>query len=96
MGGWKDLEEERLTQLNYAVGIIVAAKVAVRCEAHGTPIRNPDVDEKEAYKVGNAKLSRGEFKGIFTSSRQMTDAVKDALDDQIYESCGLCDKMLED
>jgi hypothetical protein len=97
MSGTKRLLERLEEQRSTAIAIAIAAKVLRRCEYHEDILVNtgaPDVSY--AYRVGNAKLKAGELGDTFTSSREMTDAVKAAIDEHVLDYCPRCDKMLAD
>jgi len=76
----------------------VAAQIALRagalaeCEMHGEVLDNDS--REEANKLGNM-LFDTEFRGVFRSRREMTDLIKDVIDDAGWE-CGACDRNLND
>lgn len=76
----------------------VAAQIARRagaiaeCDFHGELYDNDCAEE--AYKLGN-KLFDSEFRDVFRSRREMTDAIKEVIDDTAWE-CGSCDRNFND
>jgi len=86
--------EERRSR---AIDIAIAAKVLRVCEYHGDVVMTMGlVDESYAYRVGNAKLKAGELGDTFESPREMTDAVKAAINEHYLDYCPRCEKLLED
>lgn len=65
-----------------ALGIARRAGVVDYCEHHGVHSHDGD-DIQPAYMLGNSMFSNGELDGIFDDRREMTDAIKAAV-----ESCG--------
>jgi hypothetical protein len=95
--GTKRLLEEQQEQRSTAIGIALAARVLRRCEYHEDIIVNTGLlDVSYAYRVGNAMLKAGELGDTFASSREMTDAVKAAIDEHVLDYCPRCDNMLAD
>jgi hypothetical protein len=95
MGFAKRLLEEREQQRDVATVIAVDAGVLKRCEFHDIVYDPLAGDNTPAYKLGNYRLSAGELKGVFSSSREMTDAIKSAIDDAGME-CYDCAKHRDD
>jgi hypothetical protein len=90
------LEEQRR---DTAIGIAIRAGVLRSCEHHAEPYLADDfvsAKVEPAYRLGNAKFTRGDFKEVFESRRVMTDAIKDAVDDFALNYCSICDKILSD
>jgi hypothetical protein len=96
MGGWKDIEEHHWQQRQAAISIALAAKAIQVCENHDGSLFEGTGDLSYACTVGNAKMNRGEFKDLFASRTEMTDAVKAIINEIALDSCPLCDKMLAD
>jgi len=96
VGGWKDIEEHRWEQRQAAIGIAVAAKAIRICEFHDGSLLTGTGDLSYACTVGNGKMNRGEFKELFASRTEITDAVKAIIDEIALDSCPYCDKMLAD
>lgn len=88
--------EEQEARRSAAIGIALAAKALRRCEYHDDIILDCGGDIQGAYKLGNARFSAGKLKGIFESPRQMTDAIKAAVEEHGLEDCPLCEKLLAD
>ena len=95
MGGAKRLMEQMEEQRMVATQIAIEAGVLKRCEFHGEVYDPLAGDNTPAYKLGNYKLSKGELGGVFSSSREMTDAIKAAVEEAAMECCG-CAKERED
>ena len=75
-----------------AMGIAIESGVVKLCEFHGYPILNVEFREYEAaYRLANAMYSQGKLPD-FKSRRELTDAIKDAIDDQALIECPGCAK----
>lgn len=88
----KRMIEEREQQHSVAVEIAIEAGVLARCEYHDEVYDTLSGDNTPAYKLGNHKLSAGKLGGVFSSPREMTDAVKAAVENAGME-CYSCAKM---
>lgn len=92
-------KEEMMRQealFDEATGIAVAAGVLGQCEWHPEIVWDLFGDREDAYKLGNARFSRGELSSHFESRRELTDAIKNAIEQSGMDGCPLCAKMLED
>ncbi|HBT0399322.1 TPA: hypothetical protein MA053_002474 [Klebsiella pneumoniae] len=88
--------EDQQDKFNVATNIAIEAGVLERCEYCEATVFQGDEDIEEAYKLGNTQFSKGKFEGFFESRREMTDAIKDAVEsgDHAAECCFHChDKM---
>ena len=86
-------EMMRQEELLYeAADIAVEAGVLRRCKYHPDIVWDNHGDRSDAYKLGNARFSRGEV-GDFRSRRELTDAIKNAIE-QSGDECYLCAKRL--
>jgi hypothetical protein len=96
MGYAKRLMEAEEEKSNAATAIALQAEVLIRCEYHSEVVmENGAFDIEDAYKLGNAKFSAGEFKRIFSDRRDMTDHIKEAVEEAAY-NCSFCEKMMSD
>lgn len=86
MRDYHDHQREVATQIARRAGAIA------ECELHGELVDNDSAEE--AYKLGNS-LFDTEFRGVFASRRQMTDIIKEVIDDTGWE-CGACDRNFSD
>jgi len=91
MGMTKELMLEMQARQDIAENIAVEAKVLSRCEWHRYAYQG-DWDYTAAYMLGNRKYSHGELPGTFHSRREMTDAIKDAVDNAPLD-CLHCEKL---
>jgi hypothetical protein len=91
MSGAKRLLEEHETRFDTAIQIALAAKVLQRCEFHGEILEGP-AEITDAYRLGNARFSRGQFAEVFRSPREMTEAIKSAVEDYVSDECPRCAK----
>lgn len=87
MGIAKRQLEELETKNFVALEIAIEAGVLQRCEHHDDAIFEGDADIEDAYKLGNAKFSRGELGNHFESRREMTDAIKGAVETHCAGEC---------
>ena len=88
----KRMMERRERQVELAGVIAVDARVLRRCEMHGHLMAGHDNIES-AYKLGNHRLSNGDYAGEFEDRRAMTDAVKKAVEDNTVEDCWECERL---
>lgn len=99
MGFTKRLLAQQEQRRDTAIGIAIRAGILRSCEHHGEAYladKFVSAEVEPAYRLGNAKFTRGDFKEVFGSRREMTDAIKDAVDDFALDYCPICDKMLSD
>ena len=92
MGVMKRLMEQQEEQQRVATRIAIEAGVLKRCDLHIEVYDSGELDHSPAYKLGNYKLSHGELGDLFSGSREMTDAVKRAIEDAAAE-CHYCAKV---
>ena len=91
MSGAKELIWDQIEQADIAEEIAVEAKVLKRCPWHGSAYQD-DFDLTAAYMLGNRKFSRNELHGVFDSRREMTDTIKDVVDNAPLE-CLHCEHL---
>ena len=65
-------------------------------EFHSEIVWDLSGDREDAYKLGNARFSKGELLNHFESRRELTDAIKAAIEQSGMDGCPRCAKMLED
>ena len=90
MGIAKRMMEENEQQLGVAINIAVEADVLAQCEFHNDVFFEGSEDITEAYKLGNAKFSRGELEGDFDDRTQMTDLIKEVVEENCADECHSC------
>ncbi len=95
MGLSKRIMEHQEDQVRTATDIAVESHVLTRCEFHNEIYDAQAGDNTPAYMRGNRLLSSGELHGVFSDRREMTDAIKSAIEDSAME-CGYCAKMRGD
>ena len=95
MGGVKRLMERHETLCHAAVRIALEAGVLKFCEHHGCVFEGPN-DIESAYKLGNYKFSKGSLAGIFDTRREMTDCIKEVVEDNSTDECPRCAKFREE
>ena len=82
-------------QHGVATGIAVRAGVLDRCGGHDY-VRDTWDDPANAYRFGNSMFTRGELGDTFASRRELTDKIKEVIEEAGDHSCPGCEKMLED
>ena len=92
MGYAKRMMEEHEDKLSAAMKIALDARVLKHCEFHDDYILETGEDIAEAYRVGNARFTEGRFGDVFASRREMTDCIKEVVEEQPDE-CYLCAKV---
>ncbi len=96
MGGTKRMMEDHEQQCGAAIGIALQAGVLERCKFHDDAVFEGAADITEAYKLGNAKFSKGELEGIFDDRKEMTDVIKEVVEDHPAEECPFCAKVRDE
>ncbi|MDF9778019.1 hypothetical protein [Pseudomonas baetica] len=86
------MRDDREELRGVAESIARRAGAITECEVHGELLDNDCAEE--AYKLGN-KLFDTEFRGVFSSRLEMTDAIKEVIDDAGWD-CGMCEKNASD
>lgn len=94
MGLWKRYWEEQEDKLVEATEIAVDGGALNICEFHDVAY-DVSGDPAAAYRIGNSRFTKDELRNDFSSRRELTDLIKEAID-QAPPCCGLCDKMLDD
>jgi len=90
MGMAKRIMMEEEQQRGVAIEIAVEANVLEQCEFHDDTFFEGSEDITEAYKLGNAKISRGELEGGFDDRTQMTDLIKEVVEENCADECPSC------
>ena len=96
MGRAKDEMMRREEQIEEATDIAVKAGVLSRCEYHPEIVWDNFGDHEDAYKIGNARFTAGELQTRFESRRELTNAIKAAIEEAGMDGCPICAKMLAD
>ncbi len=92
MGGAKRMMEENEAKRGIALQIALEAGVLEQCEFHDDCIYEGGEEIESAYKLANHKVSHGELEGVFENRREMTDIIKDVVEDHAAEECYACAK----
>ena len=97
MGYYKQLLAREEQQRDVAISIAVTAGSLRACEFHGDVFAVADFGNLQpAYKGANARFSRGELRDVFNSRTEMTDIIKEVIEEFVLDFCPRCDKMLND
>lgn len=97
MGATKELMEHYEDQRRVAIRIAIEAGVLQRCEMHEDCVFSGGSDVVGAYKLGNYKFKKDEFKGIFDTPVEMTDEIKKVVQEhEAIDECPRCAKMMAD
>jgi hypothetical protein len=89
MGGYKRMMEDAEAKRAAAIEIAIEAGALKRCEYHDD-VYEGSRDFEAAYRLGNTKFSRGEA-GAFENRREMTDYIKEVIEDHPAEECPSCE-----
>ena len=93
----KRLIERSEERARAAMSIAIAGGSVTVCPNHSDVLMDTgERDHSYSYRVGNARFTAGDLDDLFDSPRDMTDAVKAAINEIGLTSCPRCDKMLED
>ena len=96
MSQTKRAMEEDEAQFAEATRIAVRAGALARCDFHPDMVWDAGGDHTQAYMLGNALFTAGELQVSFESRRELTDAIKEAIEQAGIGGCPICDKMLAD
>lgn len=96
MGITKRMMEQQEALKGAALRILVDASVLEECEVHDGYYYEGGIDVEEAYKLANARITRGEVElpeGV--SRRDFTDIIKEAREENwATDSCTYCDHIM--
>lgn len=90
MGRMKHLLAENEYRRDVATSIAVKAKVLERCEFHEDNVYLGSNDLEAAYRLGNAMFSAKTLDKVFSERREMTDAIKSAVESISADECDDC------
>jgi hypothetical protein len=97
MGATKAILALQEQQRDAAIGIAIKTRVLRVCEFHGEVFAAHEfIDLEPAYRRASRKFKRGEFGGLFESQRELTDEIKEAVNEFCWDECPYCWKMLKD
>lgn len=91
----KRMQEDHDNKRSIAIAIAVQSGALRSCEAHDTTFEG-NKDAQAAYMLGNAQLTAGKHEGVFESRRDMTDTIKEVIDEHIADECPLCAKIRDE
>ena len=96
MGAWKQEQMRYEDQVAEGGRIAVDAGTLERCPVHSHMVWERtgfEEDRRSAYRLGNSRFSRGELDNDFSTRRELTDAIKAAIDDAgpCIGGCPHCD-----
>jgi hypothetical protein len=94
MSGAKRLMEAVEEKRSKATSIALKARVLKSCEHH-EEIFEGNQDVQHAYKLGNFQFERDGLGETFDSRKEMTDYIKEVVEDA-PDGCSLCSKMMSD
>ena len=77
-----------------ATDIAREAGALKECELHRNILVNQFTDDSEVYKYANAKFTAGETG--FATRRDLTDTIKELIDEASVDGCPECQRMLAD
>ncbi len=97
MGQSKRHMEEQERKRDDALAIAIQAGVIEECEFHPGTYYDGGADIEEAYKLGNFLFSQGDVEGAFDSRREMTDFIKEAVEEyHAVDECQCCAKIRDE
>ena len=91
MGYTKRMMEEHEDRIQEGLEIAADAGSLGKCLLHDA-VYDHGGDHAEAYKLGNSRYTKDTLKNDYESRRQLTDAIKDAIDSAPIV-CPICDKL---
>ena len=90
MGLTKRWMEDREAKREEATEIAVEAGSLERCEIHRDYVRDTG-DTTMAYRLANTWFTTGELREDYASRRELTDVIKDVIEDSGIDSCPSCE-----
>ena len=96
MGLAKRQMEEDEGKRQLAISIATEVGVLTTCEFHEEIILRGDEDIEKAYRLGNTMFSSGKIKDAFSSRSEMTDCIKQVVEENPSHECSYCDKWNKD
>lgn len=96
MGGAKRMMEEEDEKRQIALRIAIEAGVLEQCDVHDDCIYIGGEEIEDAFKLANYKISRNELAGAFQNRREMTDTIKEVVEDHIADECYACAENRDD
>lgn len=96
MGGSKRMMEEEDHKRQVATQIALEAGALKTCDVHEDWIYEGDQEIESAYRLGNSKYSAGKLEGVFKNPKEMTDYIKDVVENYPSEICPSCSKQERD
>ena len=91
MGGVKAIIQEREARHAAAIKIALDAGVLKECDFHDFLLVG-ESDIEDAYRLGNSRFSAHSLGRIFENRIEMTDAIKEVVEDAAVE-CPVCAKV---
>ena len=82
--------ERHENQCNIAIEIAIESGVLQRCEGHDEVVFEDSEDITEAYKLADLKFSSGEIKEFFDNKSEMTDVIKQVVEENCSDECSSC------
>lgn len=92
----KRILENQEAQRAEATAIAVKAGALIQCEFHPDMVWDAYGNHEEAYRIANARFQAGELTAEYKNLREVTDAIKAAIEGSGMGGCPICAKMLED
>lgn len=92
MGGAKREFEEWEEKQAIGLSLLLQAGCIRQCRIHDT-YQDAGVGLEAAYRKGNSKISNGEFAGVFSDRKEMTDAVLCAFNENAMDRCYACERL---
>jgi len=96
MSGGKQMMEDYENKREVALRIAIEAGVLEQCEDHDECVFEGGEEIKQAYILANSKYSAGEIEGVFVDRPEMTNIIKEVVEDHPASDCPLCDKNKSD
>lgn len=93
MSGAKRMLEEAEAKRGLALHIAVEAGALEVCDIHDEPFEGSSPVE-DAYRLANSRWS--DYQESFETRREMTDFIKDVVDDHPADSCPMCARHYDD
>ncbi len=91
-----ELMEWEDQKFQIAISIAVESGAVKACRMHDGFLYAGSSDFTKTYKIAAARQKRGDFDDLFENQKELTDLIKEIIEDNSYESrCQRCNELME-
>jgi len=92
MGITKQIMESEQMKRDTALEIALDSGAIKQCEFHEDILYEGSSDYKKAYRLGNSRYSSSGYSDVFKNRLEMTDLIKEIIDEYFEGECYACAK----